>query len=288
MLLTTLGSAAFGQTAVVLDPFQVGNAGTEAGQINACGDYAYKIDNWDGNMSGAYPSVPATTDGGTAEIFKLTATAEHLYDVQGIIQILGGVDGFSWSIQSPYTVCAVIVKGGPAAQVYYYDNATTGSGLVAPINPNNGTPYGVSHVTFVFSKVNTPKCYVGDTAWSYGPRYINRGNWATYTPYVAGNVVTIYAGQTKEAGTATFSAAVNGEVIITIALNSTFRLQEVAENVKIQDYATAPSGNPSPGGFAYKSTQVATSFSVTVLANNFYGIHLDVESETPCPVPVAD
>jgi hypothetical protein len=46
-------------------------------------------------------------------------------------------------------VDAVIVKGGPNSNVYRYSpDAAAGSGLHAPINPNNGTPYGLSHISF--------------------------------------------------------------------------------------------------------------------------------------------
>lgn len=41
---------------------------------------------------------------------------------------------------------AVLVKGGPGARVYLYEEATAGAGLTAPTNPANGQPYGISHV----------------------------------------------------------------------------------------------------------------------------------------------
>jgi hypothetical protein len=54
---------------------------------------------------------------------------------------------------------AVIVKGGPNANVYFYDNATSDTGLTTPTNPNNGTPYGLSHVDFCY-KVTPGKVVV--------------------------------------------------------------------------------------------------------------------------------
>jgi len=46
---------------------------------------------------------------------------------------------------------AVIVKGGPNASVYVYSPESLGdTQLTAPINPNNGKPYGLSHVDFCF------------------------------------------------------------------------------------------------------------------------------------------
>jgi len=47
--------------------------------------------------------------------------------------------------------------------------------------------------------------------------------------------------------------------------------------VKIQDYAEAPSGNPSPGRFAPKGHAAESPFSMTGPENNFYGVHVEVE-----------
>jgi hypothetical protein len=124
--------------------------------------------------------------------------------------------------------------------------------------------------------------WVGETAWAAGPRYnTDQGNWATYTPYVANSTVTLYAGQTMEAGTVHFSAAVDGEVGITITLNAGWRFFDDPdmENVKVQDYAVAPSGNPSIGGFGTKGYATESPFTITVPENNFYGVHVDVEQE---------
>ena len=43
----------------------------------------------------------------------------------------------------------MIVKGGPDANVYSYPFDTfADNGLVPPMNPNNGSPYGLSHIEF--------------------------------------------------------------------------------------------------------------------------------------------
>jgi hypothetical protein len=122
--------------------------------------------------------------------------------------------------------------------------------------------------------------WTGETAWADGLRYVTKGNWATYTPYVPGNIVNLYAGQTMEAGTVEFSAAVDGYLEITITLNNGWRFYDAEENVKIQDYESAPSGNPSPGLFAHKFYADENPFTVSVPANNFYGVHVDVEWES--------
>ena len=53
-------------------------------------------------------------------------------------------------------VDAVIVKGGPVANVYAYAPASTGDdGLVAATNPATGEPYGISHVSFCYGTPTT-------------------------------------------------------------------------------------------------------------------------------------
>lgn len=59
----------------------------------------------------------------------------------------------NWSSTVPVKI-AVIVKGGNGAAVYFSgceDCLTEGKNLTAPINPNNGKPYGVSNVTFCYT-----------------------------------------------------------------------------------------------------------------------------------------
>jgi hypothetical protein len=113
-----------------------------------------------------------------------------------------------------------------------------------------------------------------ETAWADGERYIEQGNWATYTPYVPDSDVPLYAGQTLPAGNVHFSAVNNNEVTIEITLYNNWSLQDVDEPVKIQDYEAAPSGNPEPGHFEYKFDYLT---DIVVPANNFYGVHLDLQ-----------
>ena len=118
-----------------------------------------------------------------------------------------------------------------------------------------------------------------ETAWSAGDRYQDPGNWATYTAYIPGSTVTLYAGQTLTAGTVHFSEAAGGIVTITVTLNEGWRFFDDEENVKIQDYEYAPSGNPIPGNFSHKGEATGTPFSINVPENNFYGVHIDTEWE---------
>lgn len=124
-------------------------------------------------------------------------------------------------------------------------------------------------------------CFQGQTAWSAGDRFVQQGNWATYTAYNGTqSTVTLFAGQTLQAGTVTF-APENGQVRITITFNSGWSYQNVAENLKIQGYAVAPTGNPSPGNFANKFTD---EVSVLVPVASYYGVHLDVHQIVTCPL----
>ena len=126
----------------------------------------------------------------------------------------------------------------------------------------------------------------GETAWADGLPYNEdgKGNWATYTPYdEAGFGVPLYAGQTMEAGTVEFSEPDNGSVVITIQLNEGWQFKDSGANVKIQDYDSAPSGNPSPGQFDWKGDATGSSFEIEVPENSFYGVHVDVERCSTVP-----
>jgi hypothetical protein len=57
---------------------------------------------------------------------------------------------FDWTSTLP--VFQVIVKGGPGANIYDYSGAFGGSGLHAPVNPSNGSFYGLSHITFCYQQ----------------------------------------------------------------------------------------------------------------------------------------
>lgn len=136
--------------------------------------------------------------------------------------------------------------------------------------------------------VEPKKC--GDTAWAANGdepgelRYEHRNNWATYVQYDGvEKTVTLFAGQTINIGTVTFSAPSNNEVTITFDLTVDANFDESeSENVKIQDYSTAPSGNPDIGLFDHKGDATGKSFSIIVPQNNYYGVHADILSVESC------
>jgi hypothetical protein len=202
----------------------------------------------------------------------------------------------SWSYEDPNGVLCiknmqVIVKGGPNSHIYTYTEGVQGDeGLTAPINTSGkrARPYGLSNLTFCYNLEpceDTPEvCYDDETAWAAGTRYENPGNWATFTAYDgSANTVTLFAGRTIAIGTVTFGEVDESSVEITISLGANANFQDVAENVKIQDYASAPSGNPAIGNFAHKGNATGKTFSISVPANNFYGVHVDAAVETTCP-----
>lgn len=127
-----------------------------------------------------------------------------------------------------------------------------------------------------------PECFADETGWSDGPEYEDGGQWATYTEYGEDNTVTLYAGQTHEAGTVHFSAVVDGMVTITITLEECWEFDDVDENVKIQGYDVAPTEEPVPGQFANKSTATDSPYSVDVPAAAFYGVHVDLLRPVEC------
>lgn len=139
------------------------------------------------------------------------------------------------------------------------------------------------------------QCYVFDdeTAWAAndGPGTLpyntkKGGSWATYVAYPGGvQVYDVYAGQNMFVGTATVTPIGGGMVTVTVDLIGDWEYAEVGSNLKIQTYPNAPSGNPSPGSFAYKTTctmDPCTSGPIPVA--NYYGIHLDVGVWVPDPM----
>lgn len=83
----------------------------------------------------------------------------------------------SWSSTVPVKI-AIIVKGGNEANVYFSgcdECLTEGSGLSAPINPNNGKPYGLSNITFCYSicESSCETAYAMKTVASYVHCFLN-------------------------------------------------------------------------------------------------------------------
>jgi hypothetical protein len=71
-------------------------------------------------------------------------------DVDIIITVNGSAQTFDWSTNEGLVIHAVFVKGGSDGNLYDYRpaGATSDTGLHAPVNPQNGNFYGLSHITF--------------------------------------------------------------------------------------------------------------------------------------------
>ena len=140
-------------------------------------------------------------------------------------------------------------------------------------------------------KINV-QCLVfdGETAWAANGdepgelRYTDRGNWATYVEY-AEKTTALFAGQTIPVGTVTFSAVADDEITILVTLTGDWEFEDVTENLKVQDYEEAPSGNPAPGDFDHKKDcdSEESTCSIVVPANNYYGVHVNVGQWIPDP-----
>ena len=198
----------------------------------------------------------------------------------------------SWSFTPPPGKCldaiALIVKGSNAANIYSYGpDVYSDSGLASPINASGGAA-GLSNLTICYTlrdcEEEEENCYKDETAWAFGSRYINKGNWATYVEYLnVVKTVKLFAGQTYDIGSVTFTPS--GDLVeIKIQLNETGMFQDVPENVKIQGYSIAPTGiNPSPGLFTtHKGKAIGSSYTVYVPKFSFYGVHVDAGRQVAC------
>jgi hypothetical protein len=73
-----------------------------------------------------------------------------------IIDVFDTDDGQAFDWESNIGVDAVIVKGGPNANVYFYDPESTGdTGLHAPVGPS-GMFAGLSHISFCYDVGDVP------------------------------------------------------------------------------------------------------------------------------------
>jgi hypothetical protein len=122
-----------------------------------------------------------------------------------------------------------------------------------------------------------------ETATGAGTRYPGTSNWFMYTAFTT-NKVDLIAGQKYDAGDITMARS-GANTTITVTLGSGFRFANVKENLKIQDFAKAPTKYVEPGAFKYKYTlpQATTTYTATIPGNTalFYGIHASVERYMP-------
>ena len=106
------------------------------------------------------PGNPSCASLGYDFGFKIEPVTTGTYEINGTGQTITiFVDGVYFDWDSTIPIEAVIVKGGPNANVYRYDPAATeDDDLSAP--DNDGRPYGLSHLEFCY----TPSLTVTKTA----------------------------------------------------------------------------------------------------------------------------
>lgn len=183
----------------------------------------------------------------------------------------------SWSITPPAGFCvsnvAVIVKGGPAANVYYYnDGQSSDSGLASPVNAS-GNPAGLSNLTICYNLVECSANEDCQEETAFGGGIAGGGNaWWFALDASQSGTYPIYAGQQPVSGASVNYDATTDQ--ITIVLGSQMQLQNVSEPVKVEGYNVLPSSRPSAGLFElYKGSNLIVQGN----GSNYYVVHLDVE-----------
>jgi hypothetical protein len=175
------------------------------------------------------PGNPTCKDLNPAYPFELkidppASGTYYLPDNSGSVTVnITGPGTFDWS--STFGIDAVIAKGGPKANVYFYDDpeSTGDTNLVTPTNPKNEKPYGLSHISFCFD---------------VDPLQVSKTATTSFTRTWSWNI-------TKSANTTTLLLA-NGQLFpvnysITVNATSTDSDWNVSGEITI----TNPSGNPT-------------------------------------------
>ncbi|NBB21649.1 hypothetical protein GVN20_19950 [Runella sp. CRIBMP] len=173
-----------------------------------------------------------------------------------------------------------VVQGGGEDNVYEFtkpvgtleacDEVTTALRIVGA----GGTPVEVSNIYKIVTLCPPPPVCVYTYDTGFGGEIKGGGKaWWYYYPAGSG-VKTIYAGQTKVAGTVVIDAA--GNYTITLAPGWSLKTGET-ESVKIQGYDTVPASRPAAGLFSGPSSYKGTSLTGSIAPKSVYVIHLDLQ-----------
>lgn len=249
-------------------------------------DWGLKIEAWGG--PGGDRDMTGTYSGAYDSKGKLDKDFENVITILKATRYL-----FDWK-SSPYAIGAVVVQGGPMDNIFFYDPAVKSDIELYPFDSGTKKKETISHISFCWNKTDDngdEECYQEETAWADGLPYVDQGNWAMYVPYYGEELtVDLLAGQYMDAGTVTFSAPVDGWVTITVNLENGFVFyydlgdEEEDDNLKVQDYAEDPSGNPAIGLFDWKTFVPggSTTGTIVIPVNDFYGVHVDLAFPVDC------
>ncbi len=137
-----------------------------------------------------------------------------------------------------------------------------------------GPPIAITLVYSIVTLCPLPPVCVYTYDSGFGGEMKGAGKaWWYYYPAGSG-VKTIYAGQTKVAGTVTIDGS--GNYSITLAPGWSLKSGET-ESVKIQGYTAVPASRPAAGLFSGPSSYKGTSLTGTIAPLAFYVIHLDLQ-----------
>lgn len=121
---------------------------------------------------------------------------------------------FDWTSTLPLD--AVIVKGGPNANVYVYDpEETSDDGLHSPINPNNDQPYAISHIEVCYDyEVDVTKTAVTSFTRTWEWSIAKSVTPATWSLFTGDDGTSTYMVTVTKGGFTDSDWAVEGEIVI--------------------------------------------------------------------------
>ena len=127
------------------------------GHVALADHYPGAAPNADGHLLMAFEGGSSCS--GEEHVLKIDGPGNGTYELSnGGEVVISGYDGrtFDWSIESNsldvIDAATVIVKGGPNLIAYLYEDGDEDedTDLTAPMNPNSGKLYGISHIEFCF------------------------------------------------------------------------------------------------------------------------------------------
>ena len=254
---------------------QTGDYEFSSGRVN----YDEDTDTFDNN--GNWPEGFTVHTDGTFVSWEFTP----FRDKDGVLQCLKDL--------------SVIVKGGPAANVYTYSNGEASDcNLVSPDTPGGSGPAGLSNLTFCFNlePCDEEPCFdwFGESATGRGQSFSNTRpatwfQWNTRDQLISG-VDLVYGRQLQKAGRVTISDLdVEGMRTITVSFDEGFRL------------AQDPDGNIVGGALKVFASDTAFTqfrgFSGALQSNTAtirvpnranYFVHVDIEEKREVECEVED